>query len=537
MASTFRQYWSRFLLALKAFQESFFASQHVDPDDFTDPDARRLRYAVLWSYYENTAYREIHSWSELLKHTFGLYRYTRNIYNPTTRLCNFHQTHIWGGRLDREAGPGIDAPSALPIEETESEGLRQAIARLWQWSNWSIKKDMLTLFGAVMGDVGIRIVDDTDRSKVYMQVLHPATLWNVERDPFGNVKGYEIREERTHPQNSSRTAVYSEVAGRDGDDVVYQTFLDGDLYPWNGEAAEWREPYGFVPLVVVQHNDVGLDWGWAEIFPSLSKVREVDDLASLVSDQVRKSVNPLWFFSGVAKTSQITISLNADTQTGSPAKPEAGREDVPFLTHPSEGAKATALVAPLNIAGAMAWIQAILQDLESDYPELSFERLRLQGAVSGMSLRVARQPAEAKLTQRRALYDDALVRAQQMAVAIGGFRGYEGFQGFDLDSYGAGDLDHSIGQRPVFAENEIERIEGEKTFWEAAKVAGEAGVPLSAFLDLQGWPDDKIELIHGSEEYQQRQEMRRAALAGFEAMEGAASESQADDEEEEDDVE
>jgi hypothetical protein len=66
---------------------------------------------------------------------------------------------------------------------------------------------------------------------------------------------------------------------------------------------------------------------------------------------------------------------------------------------------------------------------------------------------------------RRAGYDSALMRAHQMAVAIGGMRGYVGYQGFSLDSYRAGALEHSIGDRPVFAIDPLDRIEEDTAFW------------------------------------------------------------------------
>ena len=46
-----------------------------------------------------------------------------------------------------------------------------------------------------------------------------------------------------------------------------------------------------------------------------------------------------------------------------------------------------------------------------------------------------------------------------MALAIGGFRGYEGFDGFTLDSYAAGDLDHTIPARPVFGRDPLDDLE------------------------------------------------------------------------------
>jgi len=149
-------------------------------------------------------------------------------------------------------------------------------------------------------------------------------------------------------------------------------------------------------------------------------------------------------------------------------------------------------VAPLDIGATAGYIDALLHELERDYPELQMDIWTTGGDVSGRALRVARQRAESKVRQRRTAYDDAVVRAQQMAVAIGGMRKIEGFAGFGLESYASGDLEHSIAKRPVFAQDPLDDIEVDAAFWSAANEAVKAGVPLVVYLRRQGWDDDEI---------------------------------------------
>jgi hypothetical protein len=175
------------------------------------------------------------------------------------------------------------------------------------------------------------------------------------------------------------------------------------------------------------------------------------------------------------------------------------------------GAAATPLVAPLDIGATAAEIKEGIAELERDYPELKVDILRASGDVSGRALRIAQQPAEDKVRQRRANYDDALVRLQQMALAIGGFRGY--FPGFSLESYAVGELDHQIGERPIFAEDPLDGIERDKMFWEAAKAAIEAGIPLTVYLEYAGWDEEKIKKLLDSEEYKAKLEAARAGMA------------------------
>nr|ASV43913.1 hypothetical protein [Hot spring virus BHS1] len=457
--------------------------------DFGDFAARQARYAIYWAFFENTAYRNIHGWATKFKADYGLYKYTRNIYNPAYRLCDFWRTHIWGGPLDPEAG----VRGALPII-TDNESLRVALAKLWRDSNWAINKNLCALHGSLFGDTFIQPVDDVERRKVYLKLIHPGIVKDVTLDPFGNVKAYVIEEKRPDPNDTRRMVTYTEIVGRDGDLVTFETRLNNQPYAWNGKASEWTEPYGFVPLVKIQHANMGLDWGWSELHPVLSKVREVDDIASKVSDQIRKNVDAPMLLSGVTKPTTTP-------RTQQSATAETGREEIPVLYGPV-GATVNFLVAPLNIADSIAHIRGILEEMERDYPELQMDIWAASGQTSGRALRTARQRVEAKVHERRANYDDGLVRAQQMAIAIGGFRGYDGYEGFGLESYKAGALDHSIGARPVFAADPLDDIELKQAFWAAAGAARAAGgmAAMVHYLREAGWSEDDIRAVQDAPE-------------------------------------
>lgn len=491
--------WSNLMTGLqnglRAFQEAVLTSDALDDThNFGDWAARTSRYDIYWAFFENTAYRNIHNWATKFKADYGLYKFTRNIYNPAYRLGDFWRTHIWGGRLDPLAGDGQTAKSALPII-TENEALRVALAQLWLDSNWDINKNLVAMQGALFGDTFIQPVDDVVRKKVYLNILHPGLIKDVELDPFGNIKAYCIEERRLDPEDTAgkRTAIYTEEVGRSGTDVTFRTLLNNKPYAWNGEAAEWSEPYGFVPMVKIQHSNMGLDWGWSELHPVLSKIREVDDIASKLSDQIRKNVDAPMLLSGVSKPEATPRPQNSQAQVSAP---EVARQEIPILYGPV-GAAVNFMVAPLNIADSVLHIKGILEEIERDYPELNMDIWNAKGDTSGKALRLARQRAENKVQERRPNYDSGLVRAQQMAVAMGGMRGYEGFAGFSLDSYKSGALDHSIGNRPVFASDPLDDIEYEQAFWTAAKAAKDTGgMPaLVKFLKDHGWSDEDINAV------------------------------------------
>jgi len=500
----------RFVAAYRAFREPDLISEPLDWSDFADFDGRKTRYAILWAWFENNQYRNIHNWAHAYKTEFGLYRYTRGIYNPAYRLATFWQTNLMGGLLDPAAGDGEQRPSALPIEtaadmqEATDKALREAIAGLWRNSNWQSRKDIYTLWGAVMGDVGLAVVDDTARGRVYLEVVNPSIVKDLDIDAYGHVKGYVFEEERIDPEDpkGEKTVTYREECKRgDGDAVIYRLYRDDTPHAWpDTPGPEWEVGYGFVPFVFVNHYNVGLDYGWSEMHSGRAKFQEADDLASMLSDQVRKMVNSPWLLAGVDKpgTTPAATSRDSETYQESSAavdRPAPGREEVPAFYGPPD-AKAYPLVSNLDISATAEYLAGIIKEIERDYPELEANIHTASGDASGRALRVARQRAENKVIQRRVGYDNGLIMAQQMAIAIGGWRNYEGFSGFGLDSYSQGLLEHHIGERPVFDLDPLDESEIEKAEWEAVNEAVKAGIPLEFYLaEEKGWEQEKIDRL------------------------------------------
>lgn len=484
---------TRITAATKAFQKSDVTTDPPDLDaDWNSWESRQLRYKIFWAYFENTVYDEMsfRNWPQQYKTRYGLGKYTRNIYNPAYRLGEFWKSHLWAGSLE-------DIPLVFPKTATE-ENLLSAIKQIWAWSNWQVKKDIVPLFGSVLGDVGILIVDDPQREKVFFDVVNPTNIVNVELDPVGNVKAYEIQEERQDPRTTKEKSVtYSEIAVRDGDDVIYTTLLDGSPFAWNTdqggeEVTSWSKPYGFIPMVLIQHNDVGLPWGWSEIQPGQSKFREIDDEASLFHDQIRKTVNPVWIHFGVTKPeNDVTFAEDNLTGTAAANRPQPGREQMNALYGP-EGGSSVPLVAPLDIEAVISNIQNLTKEIERDYPELRLMALdEAGGNISGRALRLAQQPTETKVNQRRPNYYSALVRANQMAIAIAGSNGYEGFEAFDLDSFGQGLLEHTIGKMPIFGVDPLDKLELSKEIATIIKMYTDAGASLEQAALQAGLTEDE----------------------------------------------
>jgi hypothetical protein len=405
------------------------------PRAWGDFHARSARYNTYWAHYENNVYREVHLWSELLKDTYDLYRYTRSIFSPAYRLIEFWATHILGGSLDPLAGDGVSKPSALPIV-TENEAIRAPIAQVWRDSNWQAKKEIWTRFGAAMGDSAVMVVDDPVKQKVQFRVVDPRTLRDVTRDAFGNVIAYIIEEQRPDPESRIGSglpgyATYTEACERVGETIRYATFRNGRPYDWReyaegdpraGTLTEWTEDYGFVPLVFVQHRDVGLGWGWSELQPSLSKLHELDDMASKLDDWIRLTVDCPWLFTGVVPPGQsgpLNMRPSNELMVGDDDEAPKGRERIPILYANAADTRAHALVAPLDVGAVSAHVASLLASCTPTTPSCSPTT-----SAPTPAARPARWPGEGRGDRPPAPlgYDDAMVRAHQMAISIGARR-------------------------------------------------------------------------------------------------------------------
>lgn len=504
--------WGRIMTGVGAFRRALLnpeeGASSLDFDVFGRWESRQVRYAVLWALYSNTAFwDEVHRWSAGHKTRNGLYAYTRPNFNPIYRLVEFGATHIVGGPLDKEAGDGTKVKSALPIE-TDHENLRPAIARLWQHSRWPIEKDVMARKGCALGDIALKGCDDPERGRVSMKPIHPKTVKWVNRDPnTGQVLGYLLEEQRLDPRILNKNAsvlstrdlnsscTYNEEAWIEGGKVHYRTYLNGGLFDWTmrGEPAEWKVPYGFIPLVLIQHMAVGLPWGLAEGHTGVSKVLELADVGSNIGDYVRRILNDAVAISGVKKPANDVTTNAGDEATGGNPEPGRTKRRILYLSDPA--AKIQHLTQDLNIGDVSGHAKALKDDCTEDYPELDMD-LWKTGDPSGRAIRIARQRAESKIQQRRTGYDEGIVAMQKMCLAIGGIRGYEGYQGLaSEDPFSDPNLEHSIAHRPVFAPDPLDDIDEQTAFWTMIGLQVTAGVPLELALEREDWPAEDIAKI------------------------------------------
>jgi hypothetical protein len=411
------------------------AMQAVHWDDY---ESRIFRYNHNNYYYSNKAYKSIVSYAQRHRIVRGLYKHVRGIYNPVFRLVELHASKCYRGNLDTETF----SRGAIPLTNV-SASHTSAIGNLWKWSNMGSLKTIYPRGTSRFGDMFIKVVDDVFKNKVRLELVHPAYITYADITPQGYIDAVVIGYWRNDDNPFASPWYYEEVITKDS----FSTWRDGEPYAEyqnsNGVyITAWPNEYGFVPMVLTRAIELEHNYGGSLFFATLDKIDELNDLASVTNDQIRKIVNPMWWLEGVSSISNVTTTVTGETE----------RDRVPVMMGPL-GSKPTAMNANLSLADAAQSIKSLLSEIEADHPELSLHRMREGERVTGPGVTTAYDDAIQRIEDFRGVSDSGLLRAHQMALSIGGFRGYDGFGAFDLNSYDAGDIDFQIAERPVLADN------------------------------------------------------------------------------------
>lgn len=415
-------------------------------------EGRLHRYFHFQSYLDNTVYSRLIPYANTHRERSKLYQHTRAIYNPVKRQNNLIVSNVYQGAIDLETM----TDGALPIK-TDNDAVLDALRQVIKWSRLGQSLSQYVRWASLYGDCAIKVVDDKAAQKVRLELLHPGKIRECEFDEVGNVKSAIIEYERVDDANvetmrpmrfgsaeqGQRTPyTYTEKITRD----KFETFKNGEPFAFYTDAngnglTEWDNEYGFVPLVVAHYDTAGTKWGVNSFYSSLRKIDEINDAASLINDQVRKSVNLMWYFAGVRQSSELSATTGAEA-----------KDKIPAIYAP-EGSQPYPMIGNLPINDALANLQNMLNELERDMPELALQRIREGSALTAPGVRTGYSDAIGNIQNARKNLDPALVSALQMATSIGGYNRYEGFQSFTLDSYQRGDIDFDIRERPVIGDS------------------------------------------------------------------------------------
>lgn len=451
----------------RALAQSVFGTRGIEGLLQAEELSHRDLIAFLLAYYESNglydvgsaAFREEGVWKAAMK----------PLQNPSFPAVEFYPMTLWPGSL----------PGALPIE-TSNDAIIDPIHTIWQWSNWTQKKQLAAREFPLTGDMFIKVSSNEEGTKVFIEAKKSANVSDFETDEMGHVT--MLRWE-VSVWDKGKSGIWTELWDEDG--FKQWTHRKGfnakidDL----GKPDEAKTPddlgIDFVPWAHASFRDIGEKWGLPLLMPAIDKIDELNRKATRL-DQIM-------FRYGSPPLMVSADSMLPDGRQSIPAKFSEENvvtlrdEEIYYLAGMT---KIDFLFPDLKWAEYRARIAEGIEDLSQTLPELQYFELIKEGAISGTALRYKMAPAISRVEEARGSGEAAIVRADMMALEIA--------QNLKLDGFTelAGTLDDG-GLEHKFADRDVLPLTGKEKA-ETGKTMVEMGVPLAQVLvRVFGWTEEE----------------------------------------------
>lgn len=338
--------------------------------------ARQRELARRKGYYDGSVYKGIRdAFSSTKMLTPRLYRGIKTLYLPLFRAV--------------QVDAGI-IPGDWAWEEEAPDAWEAARAQIFDWSDWRRRGVLYCHYGACFGVTGLRVADLRNRGQVQLLPVSPEYFMLVETGQYDTAPTIAFWLEQR--EADGETVEYAEVITPD----LVRTYWDGKPTGIEGRDPEYPNELGFVPFVETRHIESGDPLGECTYQMAIPLLDEVNQLASYLGDIIAKHAEPQWVISG-AEASDLVKS----------------GDNVWFL--PTPGAKAEPLVAGVDIAGVMGFIDAIAANVTSSLPELAFDELKTKTQIATATIELQLMELVLKVKRCRPNYDQGLIDALRMA--------------------------------------------------------------------------------------------------------------------------
>jgi len=343
--------------------------------------ARVTAYHRRRSYFDGSIYGELRallSWFSVRASAA-----TRPLYLPLARAVNLDAGVIPSGwTLAPDA-----ATLAVPL------------AQLFAWSDWRTQQIRFLRYGASLGAVGLKIVNDVAQKRVAIQPISPATFLLAPVSIYSDVPALGLIVEQRDDGAGAYEYAEAHTAG------WVRTYRDGVPTDFGGRGAAYPSGLDFIPLIETQHiaSDDGL--GESTFETVLPMLDEVNALATNLANLVIQHAEPQWAISGV--------DGGAPAAGGAEMGFARGGDNVWFIPDPQ--GKATALVAPIDVSGVLEFIREIQQNVAAGLPELAFDELRSKQQIATTTIELQLIELVVKIQMTRPNYDHGLAHAVRLA--------------------------------------------------------------------------------------------------------------------------
>jgi len=346
-------------------------------------------YKQLWAYYLNNGlYDQLRLWGQYTDNT-----YLTECRNPCTRAVEFYPAVIWPGSIEE----------GLPlVVDSENPNVDLAIRKLWQWSNWASQRQVMVRWGAIMGDVYLKVAQPKDGSpRVYLQLVDPHFVVDKSADERGYITYCRVdipqkRRKGDEIENYIHTEIWTQ------EDYKRYEHKNGVGCPLGqlGQPmetiplSEWG--IDFVPIVHARHINIGGEYGLGCFTLQLSKIDEANIMASRLHKMLFRHNDVTWALQSnmVTQDGRPIPAPRITDSTGTEADIlELGSDRIVKLPGNSS---LTPLIPNLNYTNSLDILEAQLAEIERDLPETMYYKTKDLPEMSGKALRLVLSAAVAK---------------------------------------------------------------------------------------------------------------------------------------------
>lgn len=248
----------------------------------------------------------------------------------------------------------------------------------------------------------------------------------------------------------------------------------------------------FIPVVHTKFRDNGDPRGQGCVYHALDKIYEANRVATRLHDLLFAFGEPVFVASANDKDAQgrPLPPPRVDTSAGSSPVPSSptvtgvlGQIFGRLISLPGMSTLSS-LIPPIDYADALAILNAQMEELEKDLPELRWYALSPteQSAMSGAALRTLLGAAVDRANEARNNFLASLSRAFEMALTIGI---YNGVFPASLGTFDSGDFEHELQVDSAWGESVSDKAD-------IMKKLTDGGMPAKAAMRLAGFTEAQV---------------------------------------------
>lgn len=390
--------------------------------------------------------------------------------------------------------PGKEFKVLTGDDETENTELQEAIEQVIKDSNLANNKAPMIRGFSLYGDSFIRVRGD--KEKTYLEDISPFYVTDFDEDTRGFLT--YLRIDIPVLDDNDMPANYTEVW--DLDSLTLQI--------WQGQTSkntpvkELGSPkevmlfselgIDFIPVVHTKFRDSGDPRGQGCVYHALDKIYEANRVATRLHDLLFAFGEPVFVASANDKDAQgrplppprVEAVSASESSVISTIAGAVGQIFGRLIKLPGV-ATISSLIPNIDYSDALAILNAQMEELEKDLPELRWYALSPteQSAMSGAALRTLLGAAVDRANEARNNFLASLSRAFEMALTIGI---YNGVFPSSLGKFDSGDFYHELQVDSAWGESVSDKADI------MAKLTG-GGIPAKAAMRLAGFTEAQVE--------------------------------------------